>query len=28
LQNEYFPFGSRGSVYWFIGTGITYHFRP
>jgi hypothetical protein len=28
LQNEYLPFGSRGSVYWSIGTGITYHFRP
>jgi hypothetical protein len=28
LQNEYLPFGSRGSVYWSIGSGITYRFRP
>jgi hypothetical protein len=28
LQNEYLPYGQRGSVYWSIGTGITYHFRP
>jgi hypothetical protein len=28
FENEYLPFGSRGSVYWSIGTGITYHFRP
>jgi hypothetical protein len=28
LQNEYLPYGSRGSVNWSIGTGITYHFRP
>jgi hypothetical protein len=28
LQNEYLPFGSHGSVYWSIATGITYHFRP
>ena len=28
LQNQYLPFGPRGSVYWSIGMGITYHFRP
>jgi hypothetical protein len=28
FENEYLPYGSRGSVYWSIGTGITYHFRP
>jgi hypothetical protein len=28
VQNEYLPYGSRGSVYWSIGTGITYHFHP
>jgi hypothetical protein len=28
FENEYLPFGSHGSVYWSIGTGITYHFRP
>lgn len=28
VQNEYLPYGSRGSVYWSIGSGITYHFRP
>ena len=28
FANEYLPFGLRGSVYWSIGTGITYHLRP
>jgi len=28
FENEYLPYGSRGSVYWSLGTGITYHFRP
>ena len=28
FENEYLPFGSRGSVYWSIGTGITYRFHP
>jgi hypothetical protein len=28
LQNEYLPFGSRGSVYWSAGSGITYRIRP
>jgi hypothetical protein len=28
FENEHLPYGSRGSVYWSIGTGITYHFRP
>jgi hypothetical protein len=28
FENEYLPYGSRSSVYWSIGTGITYHFRP
>ena len=28
FENQYLPYGSRGSVYWSIGTGITYHFRP
>ena len=28
IQNEYLPYGSRGSVYWSIGSGISYHFRP
>ena len=28
FENQYLPFGSHGSVYWSIGTGITYHFRP
>jgi hypothetical protein len=28
VQNEYLPFGSRGSVYWSVGAGITYRIRP
>jgi hypothetical protein len=28
VQNEYLPYGSRGSVYWSIGAGITYRIRP
>jgi len=28
FENQYLPFGSRGSVYWSIGTGITYRFHP
>ena len=28
VQNEYLPYGSRGSVYWSIGSGITYRLRP
>jgi len=28
FENQYLPYGSRGSVYWSIGTGITYYFRP
>jgi hypothetical protein len=27
VQNQYLPFGSRGSVYWSIGTGIVYRFH-
>ncbi len=27
LQDEYLPYGSRGSVYWSFGTGITYIIR-
>jgi len=27
IQNEYLPYGSRGSVYWSIGAGITYRFH-
>ena len=28
FQNQYLPYGSHGSVYWSIGTGIIYRFRP
>jgi hypothetical protein len=28
VQNEYLPYGSRGSVYWSVGAGITYRLRP
>lgn len=28
IQNEYLPFGSHGSVYWSVGTGISYRFHP
>ena len=27
LQNQYLPFGSLGSVYWSIGSGVNYRFR-
>lgn len=28
IQNEYLPYGSRGSVYWSAGSGITYRIHP
>jgi hypothetical protein len=28
VQNEYLPYGSRGSVYWSAGAGVTYRIRP
>lgn len=28
VQNEYLPYGSRGSLYWSAGAGVTYRIRP
>ena len=28
IQNQYLPFGSRGSVYWSVASGINYRFHP
>jgi hypothetical protein len=28
VQNEYLPYGSRGSVYWSAGAGVTYRLHP